>query len=188
MTKIDYVLLLRHIKEKISLKDFLEDEIGCDFSRMEMEDRGKCNCPFPDHNDQNASFFVRQMEDETWVYHCFGCGRSGTIIDFFIDYYEISFQEAIHKICKMFDIKNSNDIVVNEIVNSERKYDLIRKIDNLNIITSNQCRILLEKNFKKHIDWVKVAYTRLNKAIEDQDELEIENIGNQAFERMLEND
>lgn len=49
-------------------------------------------CPFPDHNDKNASFSV---SDNKQVYYCFGCGKKGNIVGFLKDYNGMGFPEAI---------------------------------------------------------------------------------------------
>lgn len=36
------------------------------------------HCPFPEHNDTTPSFFANT---EKGVYHCFGCGKSGSLVD-----------------------------------------------------------------------------------------------------------
>lgn len=41
---------------------------------------GKISCLFPEHEDNNPSAGVFMLEDETQVYHCFGCGVSRTIL------------------------------------------------------------------------------------------------------------
>lgn len=52
-------------------------------------------CPF--HNEQTPSFSVNA---EKQYYHCFGCGRSGNVFQFLMDYQHISFVEAVAAIAK----------------------------------------------------------------------------------------
>jgi hypothetical protein len=42
-------------------------------------DEQKCVCPFPDHEDRDPSFFANPAKG---VFHCFGCGRAGDVIEF----------------------------------------------------------------------------------------------------------
>jgi putative DNA primase/helicase len=49
-----------------------------------------CNCPF--HQESSASFTVN---DRKRIYKCFGCGVSGDVFDFLINYGGLSWQEAI---------------------------------------------------------------------------------------------
>jgi hypothetical protein len=43
---------------------------------VEVSSSGRLCCPLPDHEDRSPSF---QVYDDGW--HCFGCGRGGSIID-----------------------------------------------------------------------------------------------------------
>ena len=52
----------------------------------------KTNCPFPDHEDKNPSFFVNPKKQ---LYKCFGCNRSGNAINFLVDYCGLQFYEAV---------------------------------------------------------------------------------------------
>ena len=47
-------------------------------------------CPF--HGEKTASFSVNQRKQ---FYHCFGCGVGGSVIDFVMQYENMSFQEAV---------------------------------------------------------------------------------------------
>jgi DNA primase len=52
-------------------------------------------CPF--HNEKTGSFTVNP--DMKW-YHCFGCGKSGSVIDFVMEMDKLSFPEAIEQLAK----------------------------------------------------------------------------------------
>ncbi|WP_283587640.1 DNA primase [Limosilactobacillus viscerum] len=52
-------------------------------------------CPF--HDEQTPSFSVNQ---EKQYYHCFGCGRSGNVFQFLMDYQHIGFVEAVAAVAK----------------------------------------------------------------------------------------
>ena len=47
-------------------------------------------CPF--HNEKSASFSVNQARQ---MYHCFGCGKSGNVITFIMEYENYTFPEAL---------------------------------------------------------------------------------------------
>lgn len=47
-------------------------------------------CPF--HNEKSASFSVNQPKQ---MYHCFGCGKSGNVITFIMEYENYTFPEAL---------------------------------------------------------------------------------------------
>ncbi len=50
----------------------------------------KACCPF--HHEKTPSFYVN---DDKQFYHCFGCGAHGSIIDFTMQYDNLSFPEAV---------------------------------------------------------------------------------------------
>lgn len=52
-------------------------------------------CPF--HEEQTPSFSVSA---EGQFYHCFGCGKSGNVFQFLMDYKHISFVEAVQEVAK----------------------------------------------------------------------------------------
>ncbi len=49
-------------------------------------------CPFPDHKEKTPSFSVSENKQ---VYYCFGCKKSGNIINFLMDYNGMSFPESV---------------------------------------------------------------------------------------------
>ncbi|TES92861.1 MAG: DNA primase [Candidatus Cloacimonadota bacterium] len=57
-------------------------------------------CPF--HSEKKPSFTVSPIKQ---LYHCFGCGASGNIITFVMNYESLSFIEAIEILAKKFGIK-----------------------------------------------------------------------------------
>ena len=50
-------------------------------------------CPF--HGEKTASFSVNQRKQ---FFHCFGCGVGGSVIDFLMQYDNLSFQEAVKQL------------------------------------------------------------------------------------------
>jgi len=53
------------------------------------------HCPF--HDDEHPSFVVYP---ETNSYHCFGCSAHGTVIDYVMQIYNLSFKEAVRWLCQ----------------------------------------------------------------------------------------
>ena len=76
--------------EKVREANSIEDVVG---SYVKLQRKGSSYmglCPF--HNEKTPSFSVypaRQM------YHCFGCGVSGDVFGFLMEYDRLSFQEAV---------------------------------------------------------------------------------------------
>lgn len=58
------------------------------------------NCPF--HNEKTGSFSVNEKKQ---IYHCFGCGVSGSVVDFLIQYDRLSFPEAIEELADLQGIR-----------------------------------------------------------------------------------
>ncbi|QJC31672.1 DNA primase [Enterobacteriaceae endosymbiont of Donacia tomentosa] len=56
-------------------------------------------CPF--HLERNPSFVVNKTKQ---LYHCFGCGVHGNIIDFMMNYENLSFIESIETLADLFGI------------------------------------------------------------------------------------
>ncbi len=65
---------------------------GCGIALVKNGTRFKARCPFPDHEDKTASFFVFPL---TQTFQCFGrCGRGGDVLDFLREWHHCSFREA----------------------------------------------------------------------------------------------
>ncbi len=76
-------------------------------------------CPF--HNDKGPSLSISQ---EKGLYHCFGCGASGNIINFVMEYENLDFKEAVIKLADEANI----DI---NFSNKYTKYSTYYKINKL---------------------------------------------------------
>ena len=57
-----------------------------------FNNRGFATCPF--HSEDTASFKIQNR----LKWHCFGCNKSGDSIDFVIEYFGITWSDAISKI------------------------------------------------------------------------------------------
>ena len=56
----------------------------------------KTNCPF--HPEKTASFIISADKQ---IFHCFGCGKGGSTIDFTMVLHGITFTQAVLKLMKM---------------------------------------------------------------------------------------
>ncbi|QJC33309.1 DNA primase [Enterobacteriaceae endosymbiont of Donacia clavipes] len=110
LDKTDIVFL---VKNKIKLK-----KIGKSFFGL---------CPF--HIEKNPSFVVNSTKQ---LYHCFGCGVHGNIIDFVMNYDNLSFLESIESIANIFKIPiiNNQSYIQNKISKNYIFYKLIFNISN----------------------------------------------------------
>ncbi|QJC30848.1 DNA primase [Enterobacteriaceae endosymbiont of Macroplea appendiculata] len=69
-------------------------------------------CPF--HLEKNPSFVVNEIKK---LYHCFGCGAHGNIIDFVMHYDHLSFIQSITLIIEFFNItiiSSTQNIITNK--------------------------------------------------------------------------
>ncbi len=86
----------------------------------EIKKSGKnymAKCPF--HNEKTPSMSI---SDEKGLYHCFGCGASGNTIKFLMDYYRITFREALEKLADMAGVDLSQyENAENKTIFIERK-------------------------------------------------------------------
>jgi DNA primase len=80
------------IDELIARADIVE-VIG---ARVQLKKAGreyKACCPF--HNEKTPSFWV---SPDKQFYHCFGCGKHGTVLGFLMDHDHLAFPEAVEEL------------------------------------------------------------------------------------------
>ncbi|MCB0309530.1 MAG: DNA primase, partial [Bdellovibrionales bacterium] len=92
--------MIEDIRSRINLVHIVEQVLplkksGRSFSGL---------CPF--HQEKTPSFTV---SEDKQLYHCFGCGAGGTVYNFFMDYYHLSFPEALERASTLAGIDISND-------------------------------------------------------------------------------
>jgi len=171
--------IYEYVKRKVDLLDYMETHLGMNI-RHNSDDSGVSLCPF--HEDSVPSFRISQIEgDGVWLYYCFGCGATGTIIDFFQKYHSLpNAHEAVKKICQDLNLdieeKDLSDLPV-------KKINIKKTMECAHIVACHQCRCLLRQDYKKHSKWVAQTYKRMNDALDRESLEEIEEIGNDAFAR-----
>ena len=80
------------IDELIARADIVE-VIG---TRVQLKKAGreyKACCPF--HDEKTPSFWV---SPDKQFYHCFGCGKHGTVLGFLMDHDHLAFPEAVEEL------------------------------------------------------------------------------------------
>jgi hypothetical protein len=181
--------LFNYIKENISLADLIEVHVGENLNWREPDYKASLICPMPHHKDSKPSFHIRRSEDneKVWVYNCFGCGSSGSIIDFCIDYYELGSPiEAVNMICEKYELKDQKDIVIQGIKSLKKTLNVKEKLENQNIIISSNCRILLKEDYNNNKDFVSNSYLSLNKSLEEEDLDLMQSVSDDVFEKLKE--
>src|SRR5437868_31343 len=86
MTDID------EIKTRLNIVDI----IG---KRVTLKKAGrhfKALCPF--HGEKTPSFVV---SPDRQIFHCFGCGKGGTVFDFVMEYEHVDFAEALEELAHL---------------------------------------------------------------------------------------
>jgi DNA primase len=56
-------------------------------------------CPF--HSEKTPSFTVSQ---EKQIYHCFGCGKGGDIFNFWMEYHNLTFPQALKDLARQYNV------------------------------------------------------------------------------------
>ena len=106
--------------------------------RVKMKKKGNnyfgC-CPF--HDEKTASFSLNEKKQ---IYYCFGCGASGSVVNFLMQYERLSFPEAIEELASMQGIRvpytdnENNQIAQSKQIESRNirrdLYTLMAKITN----------------------------------------------------------
>ena len=60
-------------------------------------ERFQLRWPVPFRNEKTASFSVNSSRQ---FYYCFGCGAKGDSIQFLMDYFNLSFVDALKELCQ----------------------------------------------------------------------------------------
>lgn len=63
---------------------------------------GYISCPF--HKEKTASLKVYTNQGGHGGWHCFGCGRGGSVIDFVMQLFDINYQQAVIRINQDFNL------------------------------------------------------------------------------------
>ena len=79
--------IVEQIKSQINMRDVL-NKYGIELNRQ-----GFAKCPF--HVEKSASFKLFANDTK---YKCFGCGKSGDVISFVKEYFNLDFKQAIERI------------------------------------------------------------------------------------------
>lgn len=81
------------IKSMVSMPEMME-QYG-----FRLDKAGFCKCPF--HSERSASF---KAYSRNRGFYCFGCGAHGSVIDFVMRFFGLSFGDSIEKINEDFSL------------------------------------------------------------------------------------
>lgn len=83
--------ILSNIKASLDLKEVMQ------FYGVNFNKRGFANCPF--HNEKTASLSIKNNR-----YKCFGCGASGSVIDFIMQLHGLNINQAARRLDVDFNL------------------------------------------------------------------------------------
>lgn len=129
------MLSTQDIKDRVDLTDVLS-RYG-----IKLNNAGFACCPF--HSEKTPSF---KVYNERKKYHCFGCGKGGDVITFYMDYFNTDFKEAL----KIMDKEHGLNLF-HTMSPKERK--------NIEIQAKNRKREQQQKEEEKRYN--EYAYSRL---------------------------
>lgn len=98
------------------IKETLNSYQVLTFYGMKINTAGFCRCPFHSGGNERTGSLRVYSGRKGW--HCFGCGESGSNIDFVMKYFNIPFKEACKKINDDFHLGLKIDVELSE---EERK-------------------------------------------------------------------
>ena len=91
------------IRSKVSIEDIL-NHYALEMRKTRGELKGRC--PFPDHEDQRASFSANCEKN---IFQCFGCKKSGNLIDLVAFMEGVAIREAALLIQEWFQVRSDAD-------------------------------------------------------------------------------
>lgn len=109
-------------------------------------------CPF--HNEKSPSFNIKTKEN---FFKCFGCGKTGSAIDFMMLYKNFGFVDAVLEVAKIsnFEIEYESKEIVKPLHRIERlSKDFLDNFENVRKISNNT---LLQFNITESIEWMPKA-------------------------------
>lgn len=127
--------LAQRVKESVRLADVLS------LYHLQPDRAGFLHCPF--HSGDRSPSLKVYLDQNTW--HCFGCGKSGTVIDFVMEMERCSFVDALKKLDADFRL---------ELSDSKESYRNYRQR------LSQRRREEIERKIKKDALEIKIAQRR----------------------------
>jgi DNA primase len=101
--------VINQIKERIEISHLIGDYLAL----RKVGKNHVTNCPF--HKDDTPSFYV---SPDLNIFHCFGCGKSGDVITFVMEYEKVPFMEAVRILAEKAGIEIGKFEGKNEILYS----------------------------------------------------------------------
>lgn len=167
------------------LVEFVEQNAGVTFAKTAGAKRWACLCPMPHHKDTTPSFGIWKNHDGMWFYKCFGCGSSGTIIDFWMDFAGLdSLTDAVIQLADHLNLDESQ--IVASIGSLRQSFDEERRFENQHLRTADVCRRIWQMypNDPEVVSWIDRTYRRLNQLLAAMDPRGFLEIQREALEML----
>lgn len=84
--------VIQDLKSRVRLSDILDREMGLNKLKKNPSDSGSFTACCPFHNDKSPSLSIN---DDTGIYHCFGCNETGDVFDLYTNHIGKTFREAV---------------------------------------------------------------------------------------------
>jgi len=127
-------------------------------SRVKLKKAGKSYvacCPF--HGEKSPSFHVSQDKQ---FYHCFGCGASGNVISFLMEYDRLDFVDTVEELAGMYNLEvvrddqgKSQKTAQQYSIDKQKKLDYYELMDQVSQFFRQQLKS--HENSSKVIDYLK---------------------------------
>ncbi|MFZ2025516.1 MAG: DNA primase [Microgenomates group bacterium] len=119
------------VKSRLNIIDVIGEKVTLKKSGRNF----KGLCPF--HNEKTPSFMV---SPDRQVFHCFGCGKGGSVIDFVMEYTHMEFPEALE------ELANRAGVALQERKNDSPDKKLKESMYEINELASSYFTYLLTKH------------------------------------------
>lgn len=166
----------RLIFTQVDFPSFLEQQTGRKMRKL-GEGSYKCVCPFPSHRDNNPSFSV-EYRDGGWKWYCYGCSAGGSVIQFYMKYFDVPEGEAIEALCNMFDIEDDPRSIIRSMEKAHTESPYRKDLESYYMRISIACRSMLRDypGDRDVVKFVKDVYQKSNMSLENSDLEEMRNI------------
>jgi hypothetical protein len=170
MNEYEFKAYCEEIRKDNKITDYVKD-IG-----LNLVDKGGriwISCPF--HNEKTPSCTIN-TDGATEFFHCFGCGKSGSIIDFYVNYNNVTVGEAIKSLGSGIDIEYDVERIFKEYEEDIDESDQ-EKIMMANVFISKTCfnylreiKPLVDKDvYDQEFEKINIFYEKLDGFIKDSD-------------------
>lgn len=119
------------VKSKLNIVDIIGERVTVKKTGRNF----KALCPF--HTEKTPSFII---SPDRQVYHCFGCGKGGSAIDFVMEYEHVDFLEALETLA------DRAGVTLTKRTSDSPEYAVKQKLFDLNRLVSEYYHYILTKH------------------------------------------